>query len=105
MSAAEETTRETFVAPSAQAPAMPRFIMRFLEVLSSVRFGIVLLILLVALSMVGMLIMQQEVDGFDHYFEELTPSQRREQQARALDTQIAESIEALHELKRRRAEL
>lgn len=76
MSAAEETTRESFVAPPTQVPAMPRVVMRFLEVLSSVRFGIVLLISLVALSMVGMLIMQQEVDGFDHYFEELTPSQR-----------------------------
>ena len=36
---------------------------------------------------------------------ELTPSQRREQQARVLDIQIAESTEALHELERRRAEL
>jgi hypothetical protein len=36
---------------------------------------------------------------------ESTPSQRRDQLAQVLDTQIAESTEALHELKRRRAEL
>jgi cytochrome c biogenesis protein len=49
---------------------------RLLDILSSVRFGIVLLILLVLASMVGMLIMQQNVEGFDKYFMELTPSQK-----------------------------
>lgn len=51
-------------------------ITRSLEILSSVRFGIVLLILLVLLSMIGMLIMQQNVEGFDKYYMELTPSQK-----------------------------
>ena len=49
---------------------------RMLEVLSSVRFGVTLLILLVIACMIGMLIMQQNVDGFDKYFAELTPAQR-----------------------------
>jgi cytochrome c biogenesis protein len=47
-----------------------------LDLLSSVRFGIFLLILLAVACMVGMLIMQQNVDGFDKYFAALTPAQR-----------------------------
>ncbi|MEJ7618804.1 MAG: cytochrome c biogenesis protein ResB [Pyrinomonadaceae bacterium] len=50
--------------------------MRFLELLSSVRFGVSLLVLLVLASMVGMLIMQQEVDGFAKYYAALTPAQQ-----------------------------
>lgn len=49
---------------------------RFLDVLCSVRLGIILLILLGLACLVGMLIMQQNVDGFERYFAELTPSQR-----------------------------
>jgi cytochrome c biogenesis protein len=52
------------------------FVTRVLTLLSSVRFGVTLLILLVIGSMLGMLIMQQNVDGFDKYFSELTPSQQ-----------------------------
>ena len=44
--------------------------------LSSVRFGVALLILVAALSMIGMLIMQQNVEGFDKYYAELQPSQK-----------------------------
>jgi cytochrome c biogenesis protein len=76
MSAIEKTSQETLIKPAASSPPLSSFVMRFLELLSSVRFGIVLLALLVALSMTGMLIMQQEIDGFDRYFAELTPSQR-----------------------------
>jgi cytochrome c biogenesis protein len=47
-----------------------------LTLFSSVRFGIIILILLVLASMTGMLIMQQNVDGFDKYFVELTPAQQ-----------------------------
>ncbi|MBV9923808.1 MAG: cytochrome c biogenesis protein ResB [Acidobacteria bacterium] len=47
-----------------------------LDLLSSVRFGIVLLVMLAAACMVGMLIMQQNVDGFDKYFAALTPASK-----------------------------
>lgn len=49
---------------------------RTLDLLSSVRFGVFLLVLLAAACMVGMLIMQQNVEGFDKYFAALTPAQR-----------------------------
>ncbi|MFN6962991.1 MAG: cytochrome c biogenesis protein ResB [Pyrinomonadaceae bacterium] len=49
---------------------------RFLELMCSVRFGVVLLIALGILCMIGMLIMQQNVDGFERYFAELTPAQK-----------------------------
>jgi cytochrome c biogenesis protein len=47
-----------------------------MNLLSSVRFGVILLILLAAACMIGMLIMQQSVEGFDKYYAELTPAQR-----------------------------
>jgi cytochrome c biogenesis protein len=47
---------------------------RLLDVLSSVRFGIIQLILLASASMAGMLIMQQNVEGFDKYYAELSPA-------------------------------
>jgi cytochrome c biogenesis protein len=49
---------------------------RTLDLLSSVRFGVVLLVLLAAACMLGMLVMQQNVDGFDKYYAALTPAQR-----------------------------
>jgi cytochrome c biogenesis protein len=49
---------------------------RFLDLLCSVRFGVVLLILLGLACLLGMLVMQQSVDGFDRYFAELTPAQK-----------------------------
>jgi cytochrome c biogenesis protein len=49
---------------------------RFLSVLCSVRFGVVLLILLGLACLIGMLIMQQNVDGFERYYAELTPAER-----------------------------
>ncbi|MEZ5427075.1 MAG: cytochrome c biogenesis protein ResB [Pyrinomonadaceae bacterium] len=49
---------------------------RFLDLLCSVRLGIILLILLGAACLAGMLIMQQNVDGFERYYAELTPAQR-----------------------------
>lgn len=59
-----------------QQPASASIMERGLELLSSVRFGILLLVLLVVACMMGMLIMQQSVDGFDKYYAELTPSQK-----------------------------
>lgn len=47
-----------------------------LGLLSSVRFGLVMLSLLLLCCFVGMIIMQQEVDGFTQYYQRLTPSQQ-----------------------------
>lgn len=71
MSAAEETVRPK------EAPK-PRTdpVNLTLNFLSSVRLGVVLLCILVALSMIGMLIMQQNVQGFDAYFVSLTPAEK-----------------------------
>jgi cytochrome c biogenesis protein len=49
---------------------------RTLKLLCSVRFGVILLILLGLACLVGMLVMQQNVDGFDRYFADLTPAQK-----------------------------
>jgi len=75
MSAIEETKREVAV-PQAHAAARPSLVTRALNLLSSVKFGVSLLVLLVLACMVGMLIMQQNVEGFDKYYAELTPAQR-----------------------------
>jgi len=49
---------------------------KILGLLSSVRFGIVMLSLVLICCMIGMLIMQKDVDGFEKYYRELTPAQR-----------------------------
>lgn len=49
---------------------------RFLNLLSSVPFGIVLLSLLIIACMIGMLIQQQELDSFRAYYNELTPAEK-----------------------------
>ncbi|MGD9589579.1 MAG: cytochrome c biogenesis protein ResB [Pyrinomonadaceae bacterium] len=71
MSAAEETIKAKDL-PRAKTPIFDRI----LNFLSSVRLGIVLLCILVTLSMIGMLIIQQNVQGFDTYFASLTPAER-----------------------------
>ena len=78
MSAIEESKREIGVAkaPAAAAPRRPSVITRALNLLSSVRLGVTLLCVLVLFSMAGMLIMQQNVEGFDKYFASLTPAQQ-----------------------------
>jgi cytochrome c biogenesis protein len=55
------------------ANSMPSRALRFF---CSVRFGVALLILLGLACFIGMIVMQQNVDGFERYFAELTPSQR-----------------------------
>jgi cytochrome c biogenesis protein len=64
--------------PAAAKPAVagPSLVNKALNLLSSVRFGVILLILLVIASMIGMLIMQVNVEGFDKYYAELTPASR-----------------------------
>jgi cytochrome c biogenesis protein len=49
---------------------------RLLDFLSSVRFGVSMLIVLVVFSMIGMLIVQQNVDGFDSYYAGLTTAEK-----------------------------
>jgi cytochrome c biogenesis protein len=50
---------------------------KILGLLSSVRFGVTMLSIVLIFAMIGMLIMQQQVDGFQQYYNErLTPAQR-----------------------------
>src|SRR5829696_8562332 len=72
MSAAEETIggRE------AVKPRTKPIGDQMLDFVSSVRFGVSLLCVLVVLSMIGMLIIQQNVDGFDAYYASLTPAEK-----------------------------
>lgn len=49
---------------------------RVLDFISSVRFGVVQLVILVILSMIGMLVMQQNVQGFEAYYASLTPAEK-----------------------------
>ncbi len=72
MSAAEETIRPKEIIK----PKTVSFLNRSLDFLSSVKFGIVLLCILVALSMVGMLIIQQNVNGFDSHYASMTPAEK-----------------------------
>ena len=64
----------------AAAPAESRglggLIDTILSVLSSVPFGIVLLVILITACMIGMLIQQQELETFSGYFAELTPAEK-----------------------------
>ncbi|MFN0088381.1 MAG: cytochrome c biogenesis protein ResB [Blastocatellia bacterium] len=83
---AAETAAETVNAPEAKKPAASTgkkelgingLIDRFLNLISSVPFGITLLILLIVACMIGMLIQQQELETFPGYFAELTPAEKR----------------------------
>jgi cytochrome c biogenesis protein len=79
MSAIEETKKDGVVQRAANAgKGASAFspVTWLLNLLSSVRFGVSLLVLLVIASMIGMLIMQQNVEGFDKYYAALTPSQK-----------------------------
>ncbi len=77
MSAAEETIKESVkqAEPKSSARREP-VIERVLKFLSSVRLGVVLLCILVFFSVVGMLVMQQNVEGFEAYYAGLTPSEK-----------------------------
>ena len=71
-------TPRTEPAPKTQptAPASASIIDRSLRLLSSVRFGIIMLLLLLICCMIGMLVMQQNVEGFRVYYAKLTPATR-----------------------------
>src|SRR5215203_6160954 len=49
---------------------------RFVRFVCSVQLGVTLLCLLGLACLIGMLVMQQTVDGFENYYAALTPSQR-----------------------------
>jgi cytochrome c biogenesis protein len=72
MSAAEETLKSR---PATQRETAP-ILNRALDFISSVRVGVVQLCMLVVLAMAGMLVLQQNVEGFDAYYVSLTPSEK-----------------------------
>lgn len=74
MSTAEYLVTNNTVKPVAKVGES--VLSKFLRFLCSVRFGVSLLVLLGLACFLGMVVMQQNVDGFDRYFAELTPSQR-----------------------------
>src|SRR5262249_49398632 len=58
-------------------PSRPNALIdRFLNLISSVPFGIVLLVLLIVACMIGMLIQQQDLETFPGYYAELTPAEK-----------------------------
>lgn len=76
MSTLQEVVKTPASTPTAVKVSSGSYINRFLDLLCSVRFGVALLILLGLACLVGMLVMQQNVDGFDRYFADLTPAQK-----------------------------
>ncbi|MGI8542558.1 MAG: cytochrome c biogenesis protein ResB [Aridibacter sp.] len=76
MPAVEESVKTVSETRSQVKPKTAPIFNRILDFLSSVRFGVVLLCILVSFSIVGMLIIQQNVNGFDAYFASLTPAQK-----------------------------
>jgi cytochrome c biogenesis protein len=72
MSAVEELLKPERVSAVPKAPALNRFI----DYVSTVRFGIILLCTLVVFSIVGMVVMQQDVEGFEAYYASLTPAEQ-----------------------------
>lgn len=70
---------EQEILPQVTNPARGRnesLLSKFLRLTCSVRLGVTLLCLLALACLIGMLIMQQTVDGFENYYAALTPAQR-----------------------------
>lgn len=76
MSAIEESVKEVAQPKAKVKRKSPPILNQILDFLSSVRFGVVLLCILVFLSMLGMIIIQQNVNGFDAYYVGLTPAEK-----------------------------
>src|SRR5436305_9848713 len=74
MSAVQEARKE--IVASTERKPRASVTTRLMSQLSSVRFGVILLVLLAIACMIGMIIMQQSVQGFDKYYAELTPAQK-----------------------------
>jgi cytochrome c biogenesis protein len=76
MSALEETIIEKASNVPVKAKAGESYLSGFLKLLCSVRFGVALLVLLALSCFLGMIIMQQNVEGFANYYASLTPAQQ-----------------------------
>jgi cytochrome c biogenesis protein len=76
MSAAEETVRKSAIELSSVSRSGESAISKFIRLLCSVRLGVTLLVLLGLACFLGMVIMQQNVEGFGNYYYTLTPAQR-----------------------------
>ena len=72
MSTAEESIKTNPSTTRKSAPALNRA----LDFISSVRVGVIQLCMLVVLAMAGMLVLQQNVPGFDAYYVSLTPAEK-----------------------------
>ncbi len=82
-------TTETEVSPKMETPpalapavkVVPKkndsILDKTLRLLSSVRFGIVMISILLTCCMIGMLVMQVNVEGFEKYFAHLKPAQKQ----------------------------
>jgi cytochrome c biogenesis protein len=73
-----QSTTAPPVTATASSPAnrLVWLVDQLLRLLSSVRFGIIMLSLLLLCSMIGMLVMQKDVEGFEQYYANLKPAQR-----------------------------
>ena len=83
MATTETELTSTTEAPPSAAPAVkvsPKksdsVLDKVLRLLSSVKFGLVMLSTLLVCCMIGMLVMQVNVDGFDKYYANLKPAQK-----------------------------
>ena len=76
MSTIEQVITKNATNLSATANPGESIVSRFLRLICSVRLGVTLLVLLGLACLTGMLIMQQNVGGFDRYFLQLAPAQR-----------------------------
>jgi cytochrome c biogenesis protein len=76
MSSIEQIVTTGAAVQTAEKRSGESFLTRFLKLICSVRLGVILLILLGLACFIGMIIMQQSVEGFERYFLELTPAQR-----------------------------
>src|SRR5829696_4312495 len=76
MSAIRETQTNVTTKAAAEPAAKAGLGTRAMDLLSGVRFGVVLLVLLAGACVVGMLVVQVNMDGFDKYYAALTPSQQ-----------------------------
>lgn len=76
MSTLEQAVTEVVAKNDVRTTSGESLFSRFLKLLCSVRLGVTLLVLLALACLIGMLVMQQNVDGFARYFAELTPAQR-----------------------------
>lgn len=83
MATTETELASTTEAPPSAAPAVKisstksdSVLDKVLRLLSSVKFGLVMLSTLLLCCMIGMLVMQVNVDGFDKYYANLKPAQK-----------------------------